>query len=391
MDDSGYLVEHPVDRESGMRTRVIHFFWGLFPWLMVAAMIGFITFMGKSLVVKHAQLAEARSAGMKKEIPAVRVITLVVQPKRLVDKIRLPAEVKPYEELWIKTEAKGQVVELSAREGADVRKGQLLLKLDDRDYRSRLEGIEAGHKLAGLELNRTRILAKKNFAAESKLNEDEARYSELDAQMREAALALDRTRISAPVAGRINEITAKLGDVLDVNQPVAELLQIDRVKVTVGVPESDVAAVFALDEARLVIEALDNRSVVGKKVFLASKPKSLARLYDLELVVENPDGRILPGMFADVELVKKIHEDALAVPLYAVVIQGNDRFVYVEKDGKAERRPIELGVLVDWQVHVKAGLAPGEHVIVVGHRFLDDAQAVDVIRRVERPEEIFAS
>lgn len=391
MDDRGYRGEQLGKSNSGIKTDWIRIFWGLFPWLMVAAMIGLIALMGKWVFLKHGQLAEARIAGMKKEVPAVKVITLALETKQLADKIHLPAEVKPYEELWIKTESKGQVVEVAVREGEDVKKGQLLLKIDDRDYRTRLDRIEAGHKLAELELNRTRILAKKNFAAESKLDEDEARYSDLSAQMKEAALALGRTRITAPVEGRINEIKAKLGDVLDVNQPVAELLQIRRVKVTVGVPESDVDAVFTLNEAKLVIEALNNRTVVGKKMFLASKPRSLARLYDLDLLVDNPDGRILPGMFAEVELVKKVFENALAVPLYAVIVQGDDRFVYIEKDGKAERRPVELGVLVDWQVHVKSGLAAGEHVIVVGHRLLDHGQTVDVVRKVNRPEEIFAS
>jgi RND family efflux transporter MFP subunit len=234
-------------------------------------------------------------------------------------------------------------------------------------------------------------LAKKKIAAASSLDEAVARFQELDAQAREARLALSRCRITAPISGRINEVKAKLGDVLDVNQSVAQLLQIDKVKVTVGVPESDVAAVFDLKQAELVIEALGNRTVVGKKIFLASKPRSLARLYDLELLVVNPDRDILPGMFAKVSLVKKIYDNALAIPLYAVIVQGDDRYVYIEKDGKAERKTVSLGVLADWQVQVTSGLKSGEHVIVVGHRFLDNGQAVDVIKNVTRADEVFSS
>ena len=280
---------------------------------------------------------------------------------------------------------------MAVEEGQDVKKGQLLLKLDDRDYRSRLARVEASHKLASLELNRIKTLTKKKYAAESSRDVAFARYMELEAHVREAKLALSRCRITAPISGRINELKAKMGDVLDVNETVAQLLQIDKVKVTVGVPESDVAAVFDLKHATLVIEALNNRTVVGEKVFLSSKPRTLARLYDLELLVPNPDRHILPGMFAQVELVKKEHHDALAIPLYAVIVQGEDRFVYIEKAGKAERRQVGLGVLVNWQVHVKSGLNPGERVIVVGHRFLDNGQAVHVIKNVKRPDEIFSS
>lgn len=223
------------------------------------------------------------------------------------------------------------------------------------------------------------------------MDEAEARLNALKAQRSEARLALNRTRITAPISGRINEIKAKVGDLLDVNRPVAEILQYEKVKVIVGVPESDVDAVFALDESEIIIEALDKLRVKGKKVFLSRQPRTMARLYDLELIVPNPDGRILPGMFARVELVKKVFDQALAVPLYAVITHGDERFVYVEKDGQVEKRPVQLGVLAGWQVHVRAGLKPGERVVVVGHRFLDDGQAVMVIRNVDRPDEIIRS
>lgn len=391
MQNNGNFDAQSEQTASTVKIRLLYFVWSVVPWLMVAALIAFIVVMGKWLVVKHGRLAEAKNAAMKKEVPAIKVITLTLEPRQLVDKISLPAEVIPYEELWIKTEAKGQVVKVAVKEGQDVKKGQLLLKLDDRDYRLRLARVEASHKLATLELNRIKNLTKKRYAAESRRDEAFSRYMELDARVREAKLALSRCRITAPISGRINELKAKMGDVLDVNESVALLLQIDKVKVTVGVPESDVASVFDLKQAELVIEALDNRTVVGEKVFLSIQPRTLARLYDLELLVPNPDGHILPGMFAQVELVRKEYHDALAIPLYAVIVQGDDQFVYIEKDGKAERRMVVLGVLVNWQVHIKSGLKPGERVIVVGHRFLDNGQAVQVIKNVKRPDEIFNS
>ena len=89
--------------------------------------------------------------------------------------------------------------------------------------------------------------------------------------------SLDRTSITAPISGRLNEIKAKKGDLLDVNQQVAQILQFEKVKVMVGVPESDVAAVFDLNEAEVIIEALENRRVKGKKIFLSvSRAHSLA-------------------------------------------------------------------------------------------------------------------
>ena len=376
---------------SDTKTKFLRFLWGVFPWLVVGLILAFIVIVGGRIIEEQSRLAEAKKAAMKKEVPAVRVITLSLKPERLEDKISLPAEVEPLEDLWVKAEVRGQVKDIPVKEGQRVKKGQILVRLDDRDYRSRLARIEANYRLAGQEYERISALVKKNIAAESKLDEIEAKLKDLTAQRNEAQLSLDRTLITAPISGQLNEIKAKQGDLLDVNQEVAKILQFQKVKVKVGVPESDVAAVFDLNEADVIIEALGNRRVKGKKVFLSRQPRTLARLYDLELVVPNPDGQILPGMFGQVELVKRVFDKALAVPLYAVITQGDDRYVYIEKDGQAEKRLIKLGVLVGWQVHVEAGLNEGERVIVVGHRFLDDGQTVKVIKNVSHPSEILKS
>ena len=379
-----------MDR-TNRKTRILRFIWGLIPWMMVALVAAFILIMGARITEKRANLEEAKKAALKKEVPAVRVITLTLQPRRLVDAINLPAEVEAYEEIWVKSEVPGQVIDLQVEEGQIVKQGQVLMKLDDRDFRARLARIEANYSLAKVNYDRIKALVTKKLAAPTKLDEAEAQLRELAAQRNEAELALSRTSITAPISSLLNEVRAKKGDYVGIGDPVAQILEIDPIKVTVGVPESDVAAVFDLEQADVIIEALGKRTVKGKKIFLSRQPRTLARLFDLELEVPNPGERILPGMFARVELVKQVYNRALAVPLYAVIAQGDERFVFIEENGRAEKREVTLGTLIGWEVHVTSGLKAAEKLIAVGHRLLDDGQAVEVIQNVDNPNEILRS
>jgi membrane fusion protein (multidrug efflux system) len=372
-------------------TKLLKSLWVFLHWLVVLLLGVLLATMWFVNQEKKIRLEEARKAAIKEAVPPVRVITLTLEPTRLADKLDLPAEVESFENLWVKTEVSGQVVRVPVKEGQTIEKGQVLVELDDCDYRLRLERIQANHKLATLDHERVVELARKKITAETELDKIEAQLKDLSAQLKEAQLALSRTKIRAPISGRLNEIEAKIGDWLGVDKPVAQILQLEAVKVTVGVPESDVSAVLDLNEADVVIEALGKRKVTGTKIFLSRQPNTFARLYDLELIVQNPDGRILPGMFARVELVKEVFDEALIIPIYAVLTQGDERFVYVVEDNKAEKHHVELGILSGWQIQVTSGLKPGDQVIVDGHRLLDDGQTVEVLRNVRDVREIIGS
>ncbi|MBW1674603.1 MAG: biotin/lipoyl-binding protein, partial [Deltaproteobacteria bacterium] len=137
-------------KSTKIKIKLLRFVWSTIPWLMVALIVAFLVIMGIRIKEKKADLEEEKKAAIKQEVPAVRIITLTLAPRRLVDKINLPAQIDPYEEVWVKAEVPGQVIEVLVKEGQMVKKGQVLMKLDDRDYRTRLARIEANHKLAKL-------------------------------------------------------------------------------------------------------------------------------------------------------------------------------------------------------------------------------------------------
>ena len=371
--------------------KILRFIWRLIPWLVVALLVVAVATLLAQVQEESAKQKKAKMEAAKATRPPTRVISLRLQPRLLKDAINLPAEIQPMEDLMVRAEVGGRVMDCPVEEGQPVKEGQVICRIDDRDYRSALSRVQANYKLAKAEYKRISVLAEKKVTAKSQLDNIEAQLKDLEAQMVSARLSLTKTAIIAPIKGRLNRQMANPGDFLAKGDPVGQILQTDKVKVKVGVPESDVAAVFDLKTADVIIEALSGLRVKGRKTFLSLQPSSLARLYDLELILDNPDGKILPGMFVRVELVKKVIPGALVVPLYAVITEGGHQFVYVEKDGKAYKRPVELGVAEGWQIQVARGLQPMENVIVVGHRLLEDGQPVDVLKTVNHPREIVES
>jgi membrane fusion protein (multidrug efflux system) len=173
-----------------------------------------------------------------------------------------------------------------------------------------------------------------------------------------------------------------------VADPIAEILKINRLKAVIGIPESDVNAVRKLDTVTIIIQALGNKKFTAKKHFLSSAPETIARLYNLELELDNSKGMILPGMFVRAAIIKENIDDAIVIPFYTVISRNNEQFVYIEQDGVAIKRNVQLGIMEKWMVEVKDGLKAGDNLLVEGHRDVENNQKIKVVKAVTDPGEL---
>lgn len=371
------------------RERLLRRIWSSLPALSVLLLLVLIIGLFAGISKKSERIKAEKMAGILKSRPPVNVVALETTAKPIRDRLNLPGVVEPWVELSILAEIHAKVTGVMVKEGDRVEKGDIIALLDASDYENALASARASHDLALKTHRRTLRLYKEELISKARLDEIIAEVESLDAAVKNAELKVKRTSIRAPIAGIINRLDAKEGLLLSISDPVAVILDIDRVKVSVGIPESDVDAVRKLSEFDLTIDALGGRAVHAKKLFFSKSPDSLARLYKLELEVNNPRGEILPGMFAKVNIIKKEVKKAISVPLYSVISRNEQQFVFLEKDGKAEVRQVETGILEGWQIQITKGLKIGERVIIVGHRSIDEGQEVNVIRTVKDMEAMF--
>jgi membrane fusion protein (multidrug efflux system) len=355
----------------------------LFLLILVGTIVGL---SGTIKAEKERITAEKMAAGSIEQLP-VNVVLLDVVPTTIEDRINLPGVIEPWEKLSVLSKIHGTVIKVEVSEGETVTKGQVIARLDPDDFRIALDSARATFELATAQHKRLASLLEKGIIAVAEIENLEAQVKTSKAALENAELMLSRCTIKSPISGVIRRLDATEGLLLSVSDPVAEILQVDRVKAVVGIPESDVALVRNIKEVNLTIQALDNREIVGRHHFLASSPESGARLYRLELAIDNKDNLVMPGMFFRAKLVKRVITDTVAVPLFTVIKREDQQFVFVEEDGVAIKLPVELGIMEDWRVQITKGLSPGNRVVVEGHRDIDHGHKLKTVRVIEDPRE----
>lgn len=359
----------------------------ILPVLFLLVLAGLIIGLSGTIKAEKARMTAEKREVISKERPEANVVLLDVAPTTMVDRINLPGVIEPWEELSVLAKVQGTVIEMEVDEGDKVAKGQVIARLDPADFRIALDSARATYELAAARQKRLVDLFKKGSTSLDKLEELDAKVKTSKAAMENAELMLSRCAITAPISGVIRRLDATEGLLLNASDPVAEILQINKVKAVVGIPESDVALVRDINNVSLTIQALNNKEVVGRTHFLASSPENNARLYRLELVIDNADNKILPGMFFRAQLIKKTFKNTVSVPLYTVIKRENRQFVYVEENGVAHRQPVEIGIIEDWRVQITKGLALGSRVVVEGHRDIDDGHKLKIVRVLSDPTE----
>lgn len=354
--------------------------------------LGRLTKLEQEKIAEHARTIEEEMRLNGEEniqtSPSVNVVAMQLEPTTIRDRINFPGVIQPWVRLDILAEVRGKVIKKVVEEGDTIQKDAIIALLDSRDYENAYISAEASYTAAIASEERLSELFKKQLATQSQLDNATAQAKNYKAQMDTAALNVKRCTIRSPIKGTVNKLFFEEGEYLNFSDNVSEILQTDKLKVKVGIPESDVDAVSKLESFDVRIDALDKKIVKASKHFLSKTANSMARVYDLELMIDNASGEILPDMFARVDIIKREVSNCITVPLYSLISINNRNIAYVIEDNTARSRQVELGVQEGWLVEIKSGLSAGDKLIAVGQRDVSDGQRVKVIRTVSKPEEL---
>lgn len=330
---------------------------------------------------EHAQNAPAGPAGAaaaraNRDGPT-RVTTAIVQPGTLAETVTSSGTLLAAESVELQAEVSGKITAINFVEGTRVRKGQLLVKLNDADLQARRHAAMYEVTLAERREKRAAELLAQGFVIadehDTALNEVNVRRAEIE--LTEAQIA--KTEIRAPFDGIAGLRYVSEGAIVSATTQIATLQRIDTLKVDFAVPEKYAERIRVGSPIAFTV-AGHTQKYSGEVYAYDPRIDTQTRTLLIRALCPNEDEVLLPGSFANVQLTIGETRDALLVPAEALVPDFQAAYVYVVADGKVERRQVSTGRRSASHVQILSGLAPGEEVVTRGLMQLRPGSAVQV-------------
>ncbi|MDO9479358.1 MAG: efflux RND transporter periplasmic adaptor subunit [Hydrogenophaga sp.] len=326
-------------------------------------------------------------AGRTGGVPGVEVAP--VKTLRIQDDAQAVGTLRSRQSVTLRPEVSGRIAQIGFADGARVRRGQLLVQLDDVLQRAELSQAQAQLSIARANLKRNQELVAENFVAQRVLDESQANLQVAEAQVALAQARLQRMRVTAPFDGTVGLRSINLGEYVKDGADLVNLEDTSALTVDFRLPERYQTRIAAGQSVQVQLDALPGQSFVARVQAVDPLLDANGRSVAVRAVLPpSPAGDLRPGMFARVLTVFSVDEAALVVPEEALVPQGGKQFVFkLEKEGEGDaarlvsrRTEVQLGVRQGAQVQVLAGLAAGDTVVVAGQQRLQrDGTAVRVV------------
>lgn len=303
-----------------------------------------------------------------------------VESMRLADEAQAVGSLRAKQGVMLRPEVSGRVAGLGFRDGERVRRGQLLVQLDDTLQQAQLKQAQAQAGIARTNLQRNRDLVAQNFVSQSAVDQSAATLDVAEAQVALAQAQLARMRIVAPFDGVAGIRSVNLGDYVKDGADLVSIQDLSQVLVDFRLPERFVARVKTGQPVEVTLDALPGRRFGGRVDALDSIVDADGRSLLVRARLENPEGVLKAGLFARARIVFATRENAMVVPEEALVPLGGKQYLYKAVDGPngkvSQRIEARIGLRLPGKVEILDGLAAGDLVVTAGQARLARGDAL---------------
>jgi len=329
-------------------------------------------------VSKAGDLSADQPAAAPAGIPATPVDGAVIKPGVIRDELEVTGTLVANQEVDIVSELTRKVVRVHVKEGSRVKAGDLLFQLDDADLQAQLEKLHQQEKLAILNEERLKDLIAHEAIAQQDYDEASTNLAVLRAQIRELQVAISKTRIIAPFNGQIGIINIHPGSIVSVNTVLTNIEDNSVIKVEFTVPEKYTNVIEPGTEHTFTIasdQKVHKTRVAARAASLSENTRTLL----VRGITPNPDGHLLPGQSARLNLTLNTSGQALTVSSNALIPSSKGYTVYVARQNKVVPVPVQIGQRGAHDVQILKGLSAGDTVITSNLLRLTPGAAVELV------------
>jgi len=323
-----------------------------------------------------------------KMLPVTTVTSAAVKEEDWAPRLSAVGSVSAAQGAVVSTELGGTVGEIRFENGAQAKKGDVLVRLDVSQEEALLRSAEAEAKLARTDLERARDLVSKKVISKAEIDAAESKFNRLNAIVDQMRSNIAKKTIVAPFDGELGIRQVNVGQMINAGQQVVALTSLDRVYVDFALPEQNVSKLTKDLETSVRADALPGREFKGKLTAINSMVDPITRNVPLQATLENPDHAVRPGMFAKVDVMLPETKKTIVIPGSAVSYAPYGDSVFViekQKDPKSGRESlvlrqqfVRIGEVRGDFVAVKQGLKPGQEVVGTGVFKLRNGMAVTI-------------
>lgn len=271
----------------------------------------------------------------------------------------------------------GTVNGIVVQEGQHVNKGQLLASIDATEYVNALAIANAGLEQAQDMYNRLDALYKKGSLPEKEYIDIKTKLAQAKANKAINAKHIADSKLYSPMTGIISARLIERGSTAAPGVPAFTIIKTDRVYAKVSVPESEIGLLKVGTRADVFVTTL-NQTFKGAVTIINPMADAVSKTYSVKILLNNSDGKLLPGMLTNVTISTGKSVNAIIIPSSCVVRDADDlTYVFVEQNNKAIRKRITVSTITgNNDVIVSSGLQVGDKIIVAGQSHLKDGTAI---------------
>jgi membrane fusion protein, multidrug efflux system len=321
--------------------------------------------------------AEAKSSNGPRTQASATVTGMVIEPQNFSESLSLSGSMEANEQVELRSEISGVVEQINFKEGSKVSKGQMLFRVNDLELRAQLAKIKTAEKLAEENERRAQLLLEKEAISQEEYDVAQADLQSAKAESQLIAAQLSKATVRAPFSGTIGLRYISEGTYVTPATSVAKLVDLQQLKLTFSIPEKYVSQVEIGSELSFTTSG---SSEVHSATVYAIEPgvDVSTRTLKMRAMAQNPEGKLIPGTFANVSLPLAAVNDAIMVPTEALIPIQNGKKIFITEGGLAKEIEVQTGARTEKMVRVLSGLKPGDTILTTGVMVLKNGVPVDV-------------